>query len=412
MRLNFLRILLIVYGLLCLGKQTYAQCPGGVAPQQYSQATTASIDGDNESFPFDQFDPSLGTLIGVDIHARITGLIAMTVINYNTAPKTYNVAVFRKDEMKSPGLGIELIVDTTVNYTTVTLPGSKHPGTAPFYFDRVPNTPPDSPNYESRYVAAPVDRDVYQTITDAGILEAYKGGGSISIDYTLDPGFSLMGSASQAQGIITTYATNIELEVTYTYCPQSVLPGGKLSFSASKKSNSNVLLTWTKEKEEGNVLYVAEISLNGQDFKSIGNMQSEVPASASTVVKYELGYDVPAEANGKLYFRLKQIEPTGEITYTPVRTVNIDEAGKLPLTLFPNPAGKQVELRFNTPQKQKLQVDLISSVGQLVESRPINLNGGLQYTFIFGKQHAAGVYFMRIFNPSTQESQVERLVIR
>ncbi len=207
----------------------------GVLPQQISQNTTAGIDGDAESFPFDQFDPSLGTLIGVDIHANVTGLIAMTVINSNTLPRTYNVAVFRKDTLKSPGLGIELVVDTTVTYTTSTLPGSLHPGTPPFYFDRYPNSPPEPINYESQYVAAPINRDIYQTITNPATLAGYTGGGSINIDYVLDPGFSLMGSASQAQGIITTYATNISLTVTYTYCPQAVLPSGKLNLPGKQE---------------------------------------------------------------------------------------------------------------------------------------------------------------------------------
>lgn len=412
MGLKILRIVLIVYALLNLNKAGYAQCPGGVAPQQISQNTTTGIDGDGESFPFDQFDPSLGTLIGVDIHANITGLIAMTVINYNTLPRTYNVAVFRKDEMSSPGLGIELIVDTTVNYTTISLPGSKHPGTPPFYFDRFPNSPPDSINYETRYVMAPVDRDVYQSITNPAILAGYAGGGSISIDYTLDPGFSLMGSASQAQGIITTYATNISLTVTYTYCPQAVLPTGKLTFQANKKSDKNVLLTWTKEKEENNISYTPEVSTNGHDFTGVGNMQSQKPATDGTVVKYEFGYDVPAATDGKLYFRLKQVNALGETTYSPIRTINIVNVDNLPLSVFPNPASKAVELRFNTPQRQNLQVDLISSVGQVVESRGINLNGGQQHTFNFSKTHAAGIYFMRVFNASTKEQQVVRLVIR
>ncbi|MGN6494040.1 MAG: choice-of-anchor E domain-containing protein [Agriterribacter sp.] len=415
MRLNFLRILLIIYGLLSLGKQSYAQCPGGAAPQQYSQATTSSIDGDFESYPFDQFDPALGTLIGVDIHAKVTGLIAMTVINYNTLPRSYNVGVYRKDSLVSPGLGVRMVVDTNIAYTTPVIPGSLHPGTAPTYFDRYPNNPGagEPANWDSRYVEAPVDRDIYQTISDPGLLDLYSGGGTINIDYGLDPGFSLYGGASQAQGIITTYATNIELEVTYTYCPQSVLANGKLSFSISKKNNSNVLLTWIKEKEENNILYVAEVSTNGQDFKSFGNIQSQKPESASTVVKYEMPYEVPANTTGKLYFRIKQIEPTGEIHYSPIRTVTIDQRADRAVSAYPNPASQQqVELRFTTPQKQKLQVHLINSLGQMVESRSIDLNGAQQYQFIFGKAHAAGIYFMRIVNTASQEQQVLKLVIK
>ncbi|MBX3257292.1 MAG: T9SS type A sorting domain-containing protein [Chitinophagaceae bacterium] len=415
MGLKILRTLFIVYGLLSLNNQVYAQCPGGVPPQQMAQTTIASIDGDMESFPFDQFDPSLGTLIGVDIDLKVTGLIAMTVINYNTSPRPYDVGVMRKDEFKSPGLGIELIIDTTVNYTTPTLPGSLHPGTPPAYFDRAPNNPAlgEPPNWDSRFVDAPVDREVHQAITDPGILAAYVGLDAVELEYSLKPGFSLVGGGGQSQGIITTYATNIDLTITYTYCPNSILPGGnKLSFQASKKSNRNVLLTWTKEKEESNILYTPEVSFNGQDFAAVGNMQSRKPESDATVVKYEFGYDVPANTNGKLYFRLKQLSATGEISYSGVKIINIQNTDKQVLSLYPNPAGKQVELRFNTPQKQKLQVDVINSVGQVVESKGINLNGAQQHTFLFSRAHQPGVYFMRVFNPATREQQVVRLLIQ
>ncbi|MBX2921756.1 MAG: T9SS type A sorting domain-containing protein [Chitinophagaceae bacterium] len=414
MGLKILRTLLILYGLLSLNEQGYAQCPGGVPPQQIAQTTVASIDGDMESFPFDQFDPSLGTLIGVDIHANVTGLIAMTVINYNTAPRSYNVGVTRTDSLKSPGLGVELVIDTTVDYTTPVLPGSMHPGTPPAYFDRFPNNVAggEPKNWDSRFVDAPVDKDIYQTITDPGLLAGYTGLGAIEIEYVLDPGFSLYGGASQAQGIITTYATNIELTVTYTYCPLSILPGRKLSFQASKKSDRNVLLTWIKENEESNIIYTPEVSFDGQDFAAAGTMYSQKPENDATVVKYEFGYDVPASTSGKLYFRLKQVNALGEVSYSGVKIVNISNVDKQALSLYPNPAGKAVELRFNTPQKQRLQVDVINSVGQVAESRAISLNGARQHTFIFSRAHQPGVYFMRVLNPSTKEQQVVRLVIQ
>lgn len=413
MGLKTLRIcLVIVYALLNLNKEAQAQCPNGSPPKTITQNTTTGINGDHESFPFDQFDPSLGTLIGVDIHANITGLIAMTVINYNTAPKSYNVAVYRKDTLKSPGLGVQLVVDTTVNYATVTLPGSVHPGTPPTYFDRYPNSPAEGLNYESRYVSAPVNKDVYQTITNPAILAAYLGGGSVNIDYVLDPGFSLSGGASQAVGLITTYATNMDLTVTYTYCTNSVLPSGKLDFFASKKSDNNVDLSWTKEHEENNINYAVEMSTNGVDFTSVGAMQSQKPASDGTVVKYEFGYTIPVSAAGKVYFRVKQTEASGKIQYSAIRTIDISNKQQLTLNVFPNPADREINLQFDTPQKNNMQADLINSIGQTIESNRIIANGSRQYALMLRNKYPAGVYFLRVSNINSKEQNITRLIIR
>lgn len=412
MGLKILRILLIGYFVLSLNKNTHAQCPGGAAPQQFSQNIVTGINGDFEAFPFDQFDPALGTLTGVNIHAKVTGLIKMSVINYNTTPRSFNVEVGRTDYFTAPGLGVEIIVDTTVAYTTPAIPAAQYPGTAPTYSDRVPND--DGSNINDRYVSAPVNVEVNQTITDPLILANYSGGGVYTIDYELNPWYSVRGTgSSQTQASITTYSTQVELTVVYTYCPHSVLSGGKLELQVAKKTNDkDVLLTWTKEKEEHGILYTPEVSTNGTHFTALGNMQSQKPSNDATVVRYEFNYDIPVSSNGKLYFRVRQVHADGEITYSAIKTINADKANAATVFLYPNPADKAVTLSFAKPQKQNLQALVINSAGQTVENARIVLNGGQVYQFNFSKKHPTGVYFIKIVDPTNTQNQVVRLLIK
>lgn len=388
-----------------------AQCPGGVPPLQIVQYDSTSIGDDLSYFPYDQFDPSMGTLLGVSVRVKVTGLIRMTVINYNTTPRAFDVEVRRRDYFMAPGLGIYIMVDSTVNYNTNPIPAAQYPGTPPTYSDRVPND--DFSNINERLISAPVNKEVIQEITDPAILANYLGTGAIELEYALSPGYSVEGfGSSQTESRITTYNTRIVIELIYTYCPNSILPTGKLEFDAAKQADNNVLLTWTKEKETNGILYTPEISTDGKNFSGIGAMQSQQPANESTIVKYQFDYRLPGITNdGKIYFRLKQTAVNGQISYSETRVINF-ETLREKLSLYPNPAERNVTLSFDSQQKDNLNLALLNSSGQVVETRNISPGGARTYNFAFTRNHPPGVYFVRVINAATRQQQVLRLMIR
>lgn len=412
MGLRILRVVLIGYFILNFHQFSLAQCPGGVAPLQYVQSSNTGINGDSEAFPFDQFDPSLGTLIGVNIHAKITGLIKMSVINYNTTPKSFNVEVDRTDYFTAPGLGVEIIVDTTVTYATPLIAAAQYPGTAPTYYDRIPND--DGSNINDRYIAAPVDVTVDQQITDPLILTNYTGSGVYTIDYELQPGYSVKGSgASQTQASITTFSTQVELVVIYIYCPHSVLADNNIQFDVTKKLDGlNALLTWTKEQEENGILYIPEVSTNGNHFSAIGNLHSQKPVTDGTVVKYEFDYAFPSGNQQKLYFRVKQLLPDGTVIYSPVKTLQLNGISEATASIYPNPAETGFTIRFAKPVKKQLQALIVNSAGQTVENVRISLNGAQQHHIQFSKKHPKGIYFLKLIEAGELKSEVLKLLIK
>ena len=153
------------------------------------------------------------------------------------------------------------------------------------------------------------------------------------------------------------------------------------------------------------------MSANGLDFSSIGTMQSQKPASASTVVRYEYEYSLPASADGKLYFRIKQTDAAGSVQYSAIRSITAGN-GKTSLTLFPNPASDRVTLQFGRPLKNKLHIEMINSIGQVVESTGITPAGTSSEILTFKNRHTSGVYFIRAVDAVTREQQVSRLIIK
>jgi hypothetical protein len=406
MRLKSLPVcILIVYAVLNFNK-SYAQCSTGAPMTMTVSSGGGAPDRLFNTYNFQKFDPSLGTLIGVDIHVTTSGVTSLMIINGDTFDNlTKNITFKRMDEIEAPGLGAVTISDSTVNFPNATIGASyTTPTWPPFEMNS------DYTNVWSAMTDAP-DNATFDASIDPAYFSDYSGSGAVSIDYNIYPTFSAVSSGAHVSINYVTLATNLDMTITYTYCSNSILPIGRIDFFAKAAENASVQLSWTKEHEDDDILYGIEMSANGLDFSAIGTMQSRKPASASTVVRYEYEYSIPAAANGKLYFRIRQTDATGKVQYSAIRSITAGNKAAS-LTLFPNPASDRVTLQFGAPPKNRLQADVINSIGQVVESGTVIPTGSSTTVLSFKNRHAPGVYFIRTIDAVTREQQVSRLIIR
>ncbi len=393
MKIKFLHIY-ILFLLYFIGINTVqAQCPNGEAPRQMVTGNAhyggTYISNASGGISYDQFDPSLGTLTGVDINVEVSGYLVVNTTNTSTSPEDFPVEFERRDRFGFPGIGY-VQSTATFDYNTGPLdPGATH----------------------AEHIFAPMSQTASATITNPAELAGYQGTSTNNVTYQLATGVSIFG-ASHYTNNITLQFTHITFSVVYTYCPHAILPNGKLDFSASKGDGNNVLLTWTKENETDGVQYTPEISKNGRDFIGISTIQSELAGTENSAAKYEYHYRVPViEANTKLYFRLRQAQPDGKISYSEVATLSYQGAADR-FTVFPNPADNHVTLSFEAPQKDNQHLSLINSMGQVVESENFHPAGSTTHQYRFKRKHPPGVYFLRVVNAANRQQQVVRLMVR
>ncbi|HRP32222.1 MAG TPA: choice-of-anchor E domain-containing protein [Agriterribacter sp.] len=422
MRLRTLRIcFLIVFALLNWNKVSFAQCPGGDPPLTVTNSYTTNLASLTDVIyaPI-KFDPSLGTLMGVDLSISTLGYALLEVINDVGAPITYKITYYRTDYISGPGLGAGLMLDTTIVFPNINIGASDNPAVAtsdPPWASNGPNA--DLSNYWGTIQAAPVHTDslgdhprTFTQAVDPSEFGSFTGSGSIVYNYDVIASLLAQGIGGRYTQRIVTLNTQVTVSATYTYCPMGVLPVGKLNFSARKTNNNNISLSWTKENETNGITYMPEVSTTGYDFSSIGAMESQQPVSSSTVVKYEFDYSAPKSFEGKLYFRLKQTDARGKIQYSAIASVSVETMQDRTLNVFPNPADRLINLQFGSVQKHEMQADLINSIGQVVERKLFAPNGTQQHTFTFTKKHQPGLYFIRVINTGNKTGYVGRVMIR
>ena len=200
---------------------------------------------------------------------------------------------------------------------------------------------------------------------DATNLGESKFGNGSTINITTNP-FNTAGTytikikATSFSGANCTATSNATVVVT------GVLPVSITKFNGLHQ-NGVSKLTWQTDYEQGVLNYEIQRSLNGLDFKLIGNVIAT--GNSSVVQNYSFeDADVPSNT---IYYRLKIVEINGTFKYSKILVFRID-MGITTNSISPNPFRESLKLDFETNYAQNLRIKMYDLMGRQVKN--INLN--------------------------------------
>lgn len=203
------------------------------------------------------------------------------------------------------------------------------------------------------------------------------------------------GKQTSASGGIFTVTRNEANDFspfTVFSLPSIPLPVEWISFDAADLGEQ-VKLDWVTAWEENNSHFIVEHSLDGKQFESIGIVKSV--GNSWIEQEYTFLHDGPS--SGLNYYRLQQIDHSGEFEYSQIRSVQFKKrAHKTTLNYFPNPAAQQLELQFSADSVPTTPILLINPLGQLVQRIPV----GNQRQRIDISTLAPGTYYLLLQNPN------------
>ena len=115
------------------------------------------------------------------------------------------------------------------------------------------------------------------------------------------------------------------------------LPVELVEFSATRQG-STVNLAWATASEKNSAYFVVERAADGRTFAGLGRVEAQ--GTSSRRQDYTLPDTAPLP--GLSYYRLRQVDQDGKVTYSAVRTVRFDGSPAAPsLLAYPNPATAQ-----------------------------------------------------------------------
>lgn len=210
-------------------------------------------------------------------------------------------------------------------------------------------------------------------------------------------GFMNTGSVVNAVGVFTgTDITNNPLPVKLT------------SFTASVESK-DVIVTWVTASEENNKGFEVERSVDGKTFGFVEFVEGAGNSSKAT--KYSLlDNEAFAKENVEvLYYRLKQIDFDGNVTYSNTVMVSINAENSNGLSVYPNPFTTDYSVSLTANADGKAAIQLFDLQGRLVNAQTKDVTKGFNVMEVNNVENLhTGIYFVKITVDG--ESQMVKLI--
>jgi hypothetical protein len=100
-----------------------------------------------------------------------------------------------------------------------------------------------------------------------------------------------------------------------------LLPAGLLNFSA-KQVNDKIFLNWSSNKEENLSHYIVERSYNNKSFEQAGLLFTSEKQDSVNSYMFQ---DVISAGAPVIYYRLKMVDKSGTVKYSPVKTIHTEK---------------------------------------------------------------------------------------
>lgn len=170
-------------------------------------------------------------------------------------------------------------------------------------------------------------------------------------------------------------------------------------FSVSQQENKWALLEWTTEAEQNSSHFEIERSSDGQNWESIGQVESNGFATAENHYLFQdleaIHYSNP---EGWLYFRLKMVDLDATYEYSSIQSIQFEKTLLInDLLIYPNPSleGVFIQTNGNLPTGD-YALQLMDPTGKELGLQKINLLEGTPSYFRFPQNFNPGLYFLNI----------------
>jgi hypothetical protein len=179
-------------------------------------------------------------------------------------------------------------------------------------------------------------------------------------------------------------------------------------FGAETADEDRVVLTWTTATERKNDgFYVQHRRRGGADTTFSPLEDAFLQGAGTTSETQSYRYRTDALAVGTHQFRLKQVDQSGNVTYTDPVSVKIGMEQAFQFDTYPNPVQSQATVEFALREKGPVTIRLYNALGQQVRTvydGPVPAEE-LQRHQLETERLSSGVYFLRLSGPSASATR-------
>ena len=179
-----------------------------------------------------------------------------------------------------------------------------------------------------------------------------------------------------------------------------VLPVSLLNFSGRNNGSAN-LLEWTTSSEQNSNYFNLQRSTDGINYVNAGTIAAS--GNSSTAKNYNYSDNITAINTTLFYYRLKIVDITGSIKYSPVVKIKLNSKGfNIEAT---NPFADQLKINIETELSEKAVISLKDISGRKLQQTESQLRKGNNALLLTNLGHIpGGVYLLTITTDSQQQT--------
>ncbi len=189
----------------------------------------------------------------------------------------------------------------------------------------------------------------------------------------------------------------------------SNLPVSITSFKGERMASGN-LLTWITANEVNNAGFELERSADATQFASIAKIATKAEGGNSNA---ELTYNY-LDANplkGDAYYRLKQLDKDGKVSYSTVVLLKADKVSRIEIAgLYPNPATERLNLKLTAPEASRINVQITDITGRIMQTREVMVNAGNNLIDFNIASFTSGIYTIKVTGLDGETNLVKKFV--
>jgi len=235
-------------------------------------------------------------------------------------------------------------------------------------------------------VVNPTPNSSYTWSTPDGHIDFHNSPTSITVD---TPGTYIVTQRLQSGCPI--YATDTVVITTNPFCfilQNSTDLKGRLS-------HNQVLLNWSTPSNKAINYFEIERGTDGVTFNSIGRINQHF--SSGDIIHYNLTDDVNVLGNPFIYYRLKTVGYNGEIAYSRIIRLYIEEKQREAINITPNPVKDVMRLNISSSTDGSAKLSIYNVAGRQMMSLPVRVQKGSTVVEVKDLQSwPRGIYYVKV----------------
>lgn len=187
----------------------------------------------------------------------------------------------------------------------------------------------------------------------------------------------------------------------------ATLPIELTSFTGNSNKGFNSI-TWITASENNNDYFLLERSIDGVNWREITKING---AGNSLINKHYLYDDYSFINNTINYYRLKQIDFSGEFEYSNIISIESSETIESYLSdIHPNPTNENIFYNLFTSQPGTITIELIDFTGNIVKTEEKQINSGKNELFTDMQNLKNGMYILKIITSSDSKMIYQKVI--